>query len=304
MTSHIQLYKVAGHIFRLQLAADSPLWKKLENYTPFAFDESENIEPIFNLQVTEEPTSYEPSTSRCIGEFDCDAAYLKLFETTDGGRMFFISQSGKEKAYHLYTTPDYRSASLYFPSDGNDNLHAFAVNNAMMLLFAFTTATCNTLLIHASVIVNSGKGYTFLGRSGTGKSTHSRLWLKYIKGSSLLNDDNPIIRVIGKNAYVFGSPWSGKTPCYRNEEVPLCGIVRLSQAPRNEISRLKGVTAYAAITPSVSAMRWERQMADGIHATLSTLTSYIPIYHLECLPGKEAAYLCATTLKNEEPCNV
>ena len=224
MTSHIQLYKVAGHVFRLQLAANSPLWKKLENYTPFAFEESENIEPIFNLQVTEEPTSYEPATSRCIGEFDCDAAYLKLFETTDGGRMFFISQSGKEKAYHLYTTSDYRSASLYFPSDGNDNLHAFAVNNAMMLLFAFTTATSNTLLVHASVIANSGKGYIFLGRSGTGKSTHSRLWLKYIKGSSLLNDDNPIIRVIGKTLMYLEVLGAAKPPVTEMKKPPYVAL--------------------------------------------------------------------------------
>ena len=154
----IQYYQVAGHIFRLQLPTESPLWKKLDNYAPFSIENPENVEPIFTLQITEAPTSYEPETNKCIGEFDCDAAYLKLFETTDGGRMFFISQGNKEKAYHLYTTTDYRSASLYFPADGNENLHIFAINNAMMLLYAFATATRNTLLIHASVIVNARKG--------------------------------------------------------------------------------------------------------------------------------------------------
>lgn len=298
-----QFYQVAGHVFRLQLATNSFLWKKLENYAPFSIEGQEETEPVFTLQVTEEPTSYEPATNKCIGEFDCDAAYLKLFETTDRGRMFFISQGSKGKAYHLYTTADYRSASLYFPADGNEALHVFAINNAMMLLYAFATATRNTLLIHASVITNAGKGYIFLGRSGTGKSTHSRLWLKYITGSSLLNDDNPVIRIMERKAYVYGSPWSGKTPCYRNEEALLGGIVRLSQAPRNEISCLKGVMAYAAITPSVSAMRWERQMADGIHATLASLTACTDIYRLECRPDEEAARLCSDTVRKGEPCN-
>lgn len=298
-----QFYQVAGHVFRLQLATNSFLWKKLGNYAPFSIEGQEETEPVFTLQVTEEPTSYEPATNKCIGEFDCDAAYLKLFETTDGGRMFFISQGSKGKAYHLYTTADYRSASLYFPADGNEALHVFAINNAMMLLYAFATATRNTLLIHASVITNAGKGYIFLGRSGTGKSTHSRLWLKYITGSSLLNDDNPVIRIMERKAYVYGSPWSGKTPCYRNEEALLGGIVRLSQAPRNEISCLKGVMAYAAITPSVSAMRWERQMADGIHATLASLTACTDIYRLECRPDEEAARLCSDTVRKGEPCN-
>ena len=154
-----------------------------------------------------------------------------------------------------------------------------------------------------SFTVSKGEIFGFLGPSGAGKSTHSRLWLNHVAGSSLLNDDNPVIRIIGKAAYVYGSPWSGKTPCYKNEEASLGGIVRLSQALRNEITHLKGVTAYAAITPSVSAMRWERQMADGIHATLAALTACTDIYHLECLPDKAAACLCSDTVRKERTCN-
>ena len=56
----------------------------------------------------------------------------------------------------------------------------FAVDNALMLLFAFAGAAEKTLEIHSSVVVNQSKGYAFLGKSGTGKSTHSRLWMELI----------------------------------------------------------------------------------------------------------------------------
>ncbi|MBO6066250.1 MAG: transposase, partial [Lachnospiraceae bacterium] len=84
------------------------------------------------------------------------------------------------------------------------------------------------LLMHASVTMHAGKGYLFLGKSGTGKSTHSQLWINNIEGCELLNDDNPVLRVEDDGSVrVYGSPWSGKTPCYRNLDVPVGAIVDL-----------------------------------------------------------------------------
>ncbi|MDE5813283.1 MAG: hypothetical protein K2H72_03265, partial [Muribaculaceae bacterium] len=158
----------------------------------------------------------------------------------------------------------------------------------------------DTLLLHASTVEYDGKGYLFLGRSGTGKSTHSRLWLENIKGSELLNDDNPILRIINGKVYVFGSPWSGKTSCYRNKKLPVDGIVRLHQAPFNKITPLTGIKGYAALLPSCSCMKWNHDMANAIHSTISKVIEKVPIYALECLPDKEAAFLCHKNLKGNE----
>ena len=298
-----QYYKVAEHCFCLQLPENSPLWRRLENYAPFAIEETEPNKIVFTLRAAEGTIPVKYPTDRCIGEFDCDAAYLKLFELADGDKVFLISQGNQHDCSHLQSSPDFHNATLYFSEEATNGSRIFALNNSIMLLYAFTSATYNTLLIHASVIANEGKGYVFLGKSGTGKSTHSQLWLKYIPDSYLLNDDNPVIQITQEGIYVYGSPWSGKTPCYRNEKAVLGGIVRLSQAPQNQITPLKGVMAYAAVTPSVSAMRWERTMADGIHNTLSDLITHIPVYHLQCLPDEAAAHLCATTIRGKNLCN-
>jgi hypothetical protein len=133
----------------------------------------------------------------------------------------------------------------------------------------------------------------FLGKSGTGKSTHARLWLKYIEGTELVNDDNPVVSIDSDGrAIVHGSPWSGKTSCYRNISYPLDGLVLLSQAPHNKIRRLKGIEAYAALVPSISGKRWDAHIADGLHQTEDAMASHVPVWHLECLPDEEAARVC------------
>ena len=169
------------------------------------------------------------------------------------------------------------------------------VDTAAMLSYALCTVEARTLLFHASVVVREGKGYLFLGRSGTGKSTHSQQWLQAFDDARLLNDDNPVVRIIDGVARVYGSPWSGKTPCYRNVVYPVGGIVKLDQAPYNEIKRLKGVRAYAAVVPSISGKRWDKRLAEGLHETENLLAQYVPVWHLDCLPDEAAARLSCNT---------
>ena len=99
---------------------------------------------------------------------------------------------------------------------------------------------------------------------------------------------------------MYGSPWSGKTPCYRNVSASLGGIVLLSQAPYNKIRRLEGVSAYAAVVPSISGKRWDVRVADGLHNTENALAMRVPVWYLECLPDEAAARLCYETLNNND----
>ena len=100
-----------------------------------------------------------------------------------------------------------------------------------------------------------------------------------------------------RDGVVYGSPWSGKTPCYRNVSVPIGGIVMLSQAPYNKIRRLKGIEAYVAVVESIGSKVWDNRIAEGQHQTENTLASTVPMWHLECLPDEEAAKLCHDTIK-------
>ena len=137
----------------------------------------------------------------------------------------------------------------------------------------------------------------FLGESGTGKSTHTRLWRENIAGATLLNDDSPFVGVSDGRIVAYGSPWSGKTPCYKNESYPIRAIVRLSQAPNNQMRRLRSLQAIGALLPSLPpAFAFDEGLEDGVMNVLSAVVSKVPVYHLECLPNSEAAQLSHDTI--------
>ena len=169
-----------------------------------------------------------------------------------------------------------------------------------MMLYAFNAARHHTLLMHASVVATeTGKGYLFLGKSGTGKSTHTGLWLQQFSHCHLLNDDNPIVHVdsLGKQATVFGSPWSGKTPCYRKESMTVGAFVRLEQAPQNEIEQERAAHAFATLLPSCSCLKQNKEIYNAIVTTVTELATLAPVYHLKCLPDREATELCRKTVE-------
>ena len=165
-----------------------------------------------------------------------------------------------------------------------------------MLTYAFATANRQTVLFHSSVTVLDDYAYMFLGKSGTGKSTHSSLWLKNFPEAHLLNDDNPVMRVEDGKGYIYGTPWSGKTPCYRNLRYPIGALVQLKQAPYNKITRLAPIKAYSYMLPSISGMRWEKKLSEGIHFTENWIVSNLPVYFLECLPDDDAALLSKSVI--------
>ena len=206
---------------------------------------------------------------------------------------------------------DFTEGVLYITADCQDV--RFCVDNALMLLFAFRTAPLMTLEMHAAVVVKADRcavrcqtsalldrpnglidqqelGYLFLGHSGTGKSTHARMWLEAFEDAWLLNDDNPILRVMEDGEVrVYGSPWSGKTPCYNNAYARVGGIVKLSQAPHNKIRTLSLPEAYAYMLSSASGLKMEKQMADCMYETIKHVITHVKCYHLACLPNTEAA---------------
>ena len=151
----------------------------------------------------------------------------------------------------------------------------------------------DAFLFHAAVVSYAGRGYAFAAKSGTGKSTHSRLWLKFIPDTALLNDDNPVVRLMPDGTVrVFGTPWSGKTPCYINRSVPVGAFVRLFQAPENKIERMQPPLSGASIIGSASGMRWDKEFYTRMLQLSFGIAKQTGIFTLHCLPDEEAARIC------------
>jgi len=165
---------------------------------------------------------------------------------------------------------------------------------ALWMGMAFAVIPGMAAPVHASVIIHQGQAVVFLGESGTGKSTHTRLWLHNISGCSLLNDDSPILRFHQpeKAIYIYGSPWSGKGRAYHAEGYPVAAIVRLEQAPANKTHRLHIIKAFAALYPSFPpAYLRDEWLQEAICALISEVLKRVPVFRLECLPDVSAAIL-------------
>lgn len=273
-------YQIAGH--RIRIEGDET-WINvvagLDGFEPFEVESTD--EPIAHFIYTDEKA---PEFQETQYESGVDGI-VNVFGRYQNGYLFVM------------TPPEGGTLSLW-QADGNNNvcfsglLSPRLVRFALWIAYGLATLSQKTIAIHTSVIQYKGRTVLFLGESGTGKSTHTRLWRENIEDAVLLNDDSPILRIIDGKPWMYGSPWSGKTPCYKVESYPLAACVRLSQAPYNRMRRLTIPQGYAAIHPSCPPdFAYDDRLYDCISETLSNVLEQVPLYHLECLPDADAAQL-------------
>lgn len=286
-------FKIADFTIRIVFKDNSiNNMKLLPSFTAFKTgNEESNL--FFTLSVDD---MLKPASKRdLIRKFDTGNGDTLVYALPDGGYQYIIRDILNRDCCLLQTNKDFSQCQCAL--NGNWNMRSFGLNDALMLIFAFAGSYHDTLLIHASCVRNDGWAYPFTAKSGTGKSTHSALWMSCIPGTDLINDDNPVIRIIGGLPVLYGSPWSGKTPCYRDIKVPLGAITRIERAPANSIEHLRPIQAFASLLPSCSSMKWDNEIYNNICNTVTRIIETTPVYTLHCLPDQAAALLCYETIK-------
>ncbi len=287
-------YRVAGHLVHVKYEDGCGDESLIPSFRPFVVDgPDDNEQPLFELTV-DDSYRYEGERDE-VGQFDGSGNNYGVYQLPDGGYLIEISNPEQQmcgimKADSCFTKC---TVALFLDDEVNRN---FALNNSLMMAFAFASAEKQTVLLHASVIRKDGRGYLMTAPSGTGKSTHTFLWYKNIPGCDLMNDDNPVVRVVDGQPIIYGTPWSGKTPCYRNIQAPVGAIVRIQQRKVNEIRRMRPVEALATLLPAASCMKWDQRVYLGVCDTLTAIIGRVGIFELGCLPDAEAAWLCYNTV--------
>jgi hypothetical protein len=294
-----QSYNVAGHIFKVSMPSVHPLWEKMAPYVPFLVD-NDSVPITFTLRVVED-FDVDIKDFDALLFADHKERWYDVGRSNDGEYLFTMYSGLSGNCIgSMWISADRGMVKLLPTGDVMEQFTAF--HQTAQLGYVFATMHLHTLHIHSSAISNSGKGFLFMGRSGTGKSTHSRLWLKHIQGSELMNDDNPVLRIVDGKAMVYGSPWSGKTACHRNISAPIGGFVRLRQSKENHIKQLSTIESYASLSTSCSGLTWDKEFADAKADTIQLLIANVRCWQLDCLPDEAAVRLCAESVRKEEPC--
>lgn len=144
-----------------------------------------------------------------------------------------------------------------------------------------------TLLLHGSAVAVDGEGYLFTARSGTGKSTHTRLWCQVFGSRALMvNDDKPFLQIFEEGIFLCGAPWSGKHGLDTNCRVPLKGICLLERG-EDRIRRIGPADALPLLRKQAYRSQDKQSQTEDL---LQRLAHAVPLWHLTCTPTPQAVH--------------
>lgn len=155
----------------------------------------------------------------------------------------------------------------------------------------------DTVIFHGSAVAVDGQAYLFTAASGTGKSTHTRLWREYFGDRAVMvNDDKPMLKITGTGATVYGTPYNGKHHLGSNISVPLKALCILTRSDKNSIVRIDKSDAYAMLLQQVYRPKDLLQMANTLDL-VDRLAENIKLYRLACNTDAEAAEVAYNGMK-------
>lgn len=149
-------------------------------------------------------------------------------------------------------------------------------------------------LMHAAALAYGGRAFAFTAPSGTGKTTHLRLWkAAFGDAAQVVNGDKPLLRVDDSAASgtptvtAFGTPWCGKEGWQANTSAPLCGLCFLERGEKDSCERVQAADALAAAMRQVFMPR-DPESAFLTLGFLDILLNNVPVYRLRCTMGQSA----------------
>lgn len=291
-------FKVAGFVFGVTVPDDTDIEKLLPSFRPFRYCEAVEKKPLFMFHVHYGDFPEKPDTEYMfIDESLNDMGRVRLYSFS-GGYYIRISFRNDETEHCAVTDSSFRRTDAYINKE--DRYAGEVVSSLLRMVYSQAIIPYGGISVHASSVILDGKAYLFMGKSGTGKSTHSRLWIKAFPGCKLMNDDNPTILISNDVVMAAGTPWSGKTSCYIDVIVPVGGIVKLKQALFNIFLPCDGVQAFINMLSGCSVIRKDVTLQNEMHRTLARVAELVTVGIMECLPDEDAAVVCRNGIKEKQ----
>ena len=157
--------------------------------------------------------------------------------------------------------------------------------------------TSNIILFHGSAIAVDGVAYLFTAKSGTGKSTHTRLWREQFgERAIMINDDKPLLELTENGVFVHGTPWAGKHNLATKCSVPLKAICVLNRAETNHIKEVTSREIYGMLLQQVYRPTDAEEMLQTMKH-IDNLMNQVKFYQLGCNMDKEAAIISYNGMK-------
>ena len=214
--------------------------------------------------------------------------------TCDGEPDFSVTVT-QEDIDHEYAMEDRCAASAGRPVNPYTVQYQDIV--AVCRLIGEKMTEYDTVLFHGSAVAVDGETYLFTAVSGTGKSTHTRLWRELLGDRAVMvNDDKPLIHITDNGVMAYGTPFNGKHQIGENIAVPLKAICILERSPDNHIERITRDDAYPMLVQQILRPRKPEQMAKTMQL-IDLLAAQVQLYRLGCNMDISAAEVAYNAMK-------
>ena len=224
-------------------------------------------------------------TARVISLFESTPQYFKDYLTEDPPE-FSIQVKREDIAFEQADLLEEAHRDGFKPRVFTD---PFLERAAIQRAFAEFLFDFGILLFHGSAVAVDGDGYLFTAHSGTGKSTHTRLWTQVFEERVVIvNDDKPFLELTETGVLLHGSPWSGKHGLDTNICVPLKGLCILERGAENKICPASAQEFLGMLQKQAYCPLKEEKEAQFLSLTYR-LAGLVPLWKLSCTKDREAA---------------
>jgi len=286
----IEKYLIAGFVFEINYNGDSVVKDKLSAYK----DDGARVSSDFKITINYSAECIKAKMKNITKVSDG----LYFYTTKDSEVLFYYDANISKVIAKIEFSADYKEASvsLYELQKNHGVEDSQLAYNVLGTVFSYVIQMHGGFVFHSSSVCYNNRGVAFSAKSGTGKSTHTNLWLQQFNECFVLNDDTPVIHsgADGK-FYISGTPWAGTTGINRNVTVPLKAIVFLERSAENSMEQISASDAMNSMFEGIRTPLTVKMLTYVIDS-FNKMFAQVPVYKLKCNMDPSAAFLSQKTI--------
>lgn len=219
----------------------------------------------------------------------------QIYSATDGGTIWSYVRKRNEQVYLQYYVNDSWNEIILLQ---DNTATAGAVTFEYLgQIFPYCVLNHNILTFHGVLMEHKGRGIIISAASGTGKTTHARMWRDH-KNALIINGDRATCQNVDGRWMGYGLPWSGTSGEQINRSVPLTALVVLERGEVNHAEVISPQEAFGAILPHIQCPTWDGELVGKAMDLTDDFLRNIPVIRLKCRPDVEAVEVLNQVLED------
>ncbi|MDL2302612.1 hypothetical protein LJC58_09730 [Lachnospiraceae bacterium OttesenSCG-928-D06] len=247
----------------------------------------------FSLEINEDFPSWSMEDAIQVYGSKEHSNPTYIYKNPDGSFELFCHGREDELQLAFHTSSTWDSYILHSYIRDLDSNELFL---RLFHMYSYGMIYHNALMLHGVVMEYEGKGYIISAASGTGKSTHARMWRNH-ENALILNGDKALVRYENGSWFAYGAPWYGTSGECINRKVPLAALVMLDRGEHNEICKENTLWKISRLLERIYAPTFDVRTFETAMNTVESLVAGIPVIHLKCLPDLDSVALLKKEIK-------